>query len=311
MSAWLAVGAVLVAAVLELLLAEPPRRVHPIAIFGRAVAVVDRDWRRPTVAGVLLAVVMPLVFAAAAWLLLTGVAELGAARSPVERAVAVTVVAGCGLFSLTSLSMLVGSGREVIEASVVDVERAKHAVIALVGRDPAALSPAQLRSAALESMAENLADGLVAPLGAFVCGAQWSLALGVGAAAWVKAVNTLDSMVGYPDRRLGTASARLDDLVMWLPARIAALLVVIGAGSIRTLGEIRGGASVPASPNSGWPMAALACALEVRLEKPAAYVLNPGADLPTPSEARAGARVITVAGALAGAAAVALLGVGL
>ena len=311
MSAWLAMGTVVVAAVLELLLAEPPRRVHPIAIFGRAVGVVDGDWSRPALVGVLLAVAMPLVFATIAWLVLTGVDTLASARSPVERAALVTVAAGCCLFSLTSLTMLISAGREVIEATVVDVEHAKHAVIALVGRDPTELSPAQLRSAALESMAENLADGLVAPLGAFVCGAQWSLAAGVGAAAWVKAVNTLDSMVGYPDRKLGTASARLDDLVMWLPARIAALLVVIGAGSIRTLGGIRRWASVPSSPNSGWPMAAIACALEVRLEKPEAYVLNPRAELPTPTEARAGARVITVAGALAGAAAVALLGVGL
>jgi adenosylcobinamide-phosphate synthase len=97
------------------------------------------------------------------------------------------------------------------------------------GRNASGLSAGEVRSAAVESAAENLADGLVAPLGAFAVLAPASIALATGAAAWVKAVNTLDSMLGYPSKPHGTASARLDDLVMWVPARASAIIIALAA----------------------------------------------------------------------------------
>ncbi|QZP36808.1 CobD/CbiB family cobalamin biosynthesis protein [Halobaculum magnesiiphilum] len=292
-----ALAAVGTAAALDAGFSEPPGRVHPIALFGRVVGAVDREWTRPRAVGVAAAVALPLAFAAAAW----GVVAGSGALAGDERvaAVATAVVAGFALFSLTSLRMLVSVARDVTEAADRDADAARESAIALVGRDTSLLSAAGIRSAAVESAAENLADGLVAPLLAFALGAQVSVPVGVAAAAWVKGVNTLDSMLGYPDRPVGTASARLDDAVMWVPARVSAVLLAVAAGSPRSLVDARRWARVPASPNSGWPMATAAAALGVRLEKRDAYTLNPEAALPSPAEARTGVRSVAVAGALA------------
>ncbi|MFB6169943.1 MAG: cobalamin biosynthesis protein, partial [Haloarculaceae archaeon] len=164
---------------------------------------------------------------------------------------------------------------------------------------------------AVESAAENLADGLVAPLLAFALLAPASLALAAGGAAWVKAVNTLDSMLGYADKPVGWAPARLDDAVMWLPARLAAGLLALAAFDRRVPTRAGAWAGAPPSPNSGWPMGALAAALDCRLEKPGVYALNPDADLPAGATARRGIRVVRRAGALAwvGAALLAAAGV--
>ena len=294
LTALVAVG---IAAALDAAFAEPPSRVHPIAMFGRVVGKVDRKWRRPRAVGVAAAVALPLGFAAVAW----GVVEGGGTLIAGDEgaAVATAVVAGLALFSLTSLRMLVSVAREVTDAADRDADAARESAIALVGRDTSSLSAAEIRSAAVESAAENLADGLVAPLLAFALGTQVSIAVGISAAAWVKGVNTLDSMLGYPDKPVGTASARLDDAVMWVPARVSAVLLAVAAGSPRSLADARRWARVPASPNSGWPMATAAVALDVRLEKSGAYTLNPEAALPSLPEARAGVRAVALAGALA------------
>ncbi|SHG38640.1 CobD/CbiB family cobalamin biosynthesis protein [Halobaculum gomorrense] len=301
-----ALAAVGLAAALDAAFAEPPGRVHPIALFGRVVGAVDREWPRPRAVGVVAAVVLPLAFAAVAWGVVAGAGSVVAASVAwtgtsvaLVVPVATAVVAGLALFSLTSLRMLVAVASEVVKAAGRDAGAARESAIALVGRDTSALSAAGIRSAAVESAAENLADGLVAPLLAFALGAQASLVLGVAAAAWVKGVNTLDSMLGYPDRPVGTASARLDDAVMWVPARVSAVLLAVAAGSPGSLLAARRWARVPASPNSGWPMATAAAALDVRLAKSGAYTLNPDADLPSLAESRAGVRAVALAGALA------------
>ncbi|UIP00294.1 cobalamin biosynthesis protein [Halobaculum sp. CBA1158] len=296
-----ALAAVGLAAALDAAVAEPPSRVHPIAAFGRVVDAVDREWTRPRAVGVAVALVLPLAFAAVAWGVVEGTASVvaDAEIGAVPSAVATAVVAGVALFSLVSLRMLVSVATEVIEAAEGDADAARESAIALVGRDTSTLSAAEIRSAAVESAAENLADGLVAPLVAFAVGAQASPAVGVAAAAWVKGVNTLDSMLGYPGTPVGTASARLDDAVMWVPARVSAVLLAVAAGSPGSLLDAREWARVPASPNSGWPMATAAAALGVRLSKPGAYVLNPDADLPSLAAARAGVRAVAIAGALA------------
>ncbi len=208
------------------------------------------------------------------------------------------LAAGIGLFSTTSLRMLLATAREVIVESASDPEAARGELRALAGRDASDLSAGEVRSAAVESAAENLADGLVAPLGAFAVLAPASIALATGAAAWVKAVNTLDSMLGYPSKPHGTASARLDDLVMWVPARASAMLIAIAARRPAALASARRWAYEPPSPNSGWPMATLAAVLDVRLEKPGVYALNPSADLPDAETARRGVRVVGRAGVL-------------
>jgi adenosylcobinamide-phosphate synthase len=146
-----------------------------------------------------------------------------------------------------------------------------------------------IRSAALESLAENLSDGLVAPLSAFVALSFVSVPAAAAGAAFVKAVNTMDSMLGYPGP-FGWGSARLDDLVMFVPARISAALLGLAAGDPDAAFRARRYVHKPASPNAGWPMGTLAAALNVRLEKPGVYVLNDVAAEPT---LRDGAKAIT------------------
>lgn len=289
--------AVVVAAVLEGLVGEPPTRFHPVAWFGRAVAPLDRVWTRPLLVGTLGAVALPLGAAA----VVGGVvASAGTWSAP-----AAVALAGLALFLSTSLRRLLTAATSVVEDSHTDIAAAREGLLALAGRDAATLSPAHLRSAAVESAAENLADGLVAPLGGFVLGVTVGAVLGVPAlplaaatAAWVKAVNTMDSMVGYRAKRVGTAAARLDDAVMWLPARLSAVALAVALTDRRALLACRRWLPAVPSPNSGWPMGVAAAALDVCLEKPGVYTLNSDAPLPDVTAARRGVRGVGVAGAL-------------
>lgn len=287
-----ATAALLAALALDAAFGEPPERLHPVALFGAVVEGVSSlvPTRHQNRYGVGVALVMPLGAAAMA---------SGATWIALEVSVAAgVVVAGTALFTATSLRRLLTVGREVIYLSVRDLGESRRELKRLVGRDTADLGEAGVRSAALESLAENLADGLVAPLTAFAVLAPFSLPLGVGGAVWVKAVNTLDSMLGYRSNPLGGASARLDDLVVWVPARLTAALIVVAALDPGAFVGARRWSGEPRSPNSGWPMAALACVLDVRLEKQGEYVLNPGVDLPSESVARRGVVVVAVAGLL-------------
>jgi adenosylcobinamide-phosphate synthase len=285
-----AAGAVALALSSEALLGEPPTRVHPVAWFGKLVAPFDREWSRPLVVGTGVAVVLPIAAAAVVGALVA----VGGAVAPLLG----VAVAGLALFSTTSLQMLLGKARTVVELTDTDLAAAKEDLRSLAGRDAADLSAGQVRSAAVESAAENLADGLVAPLLAFAVGAAVSLPVAAGAAAWVKAVNTLDSMLGYRAKRVGTPSARLDDAVMWLPARLSAVLLAVASFDLGSVWRARTHARVPPSPNSGWPMATLAAALGVRLEKPGSYALPYGDALPSEADGARGVRIVGAAGVL-------------
>lgn len=286
-----ALAALALAVGLELALGEPPRRLHPVAWFGRLVEWTDREWAYPRTAGLAVTIALPALAAGA-------VAETVALAARLDVFLGI-LVAGSLLFVSTSLRMLLDVTEGVIAESERDPSRARESVRALAGRSPEDLSSGEIRSAAVESAAENLADGLVAPLSAFALLSPFSLALAAGGAAWVKAVNTLDSILGYPEKGHGTASARLDDCVMWLPARASALLLALAVRNPRALARAREWADAPPSPNSGWPMATLAVLLDVRLEKPGVYVLSPSRELPTVAEARRGVRIVALAGALA------------
>ncbi|WP_336000273.1 adenosylcobinamide-phosphate synthase CbiB [Halorientalis halophila] len=287
----LSAGAVGLALALDTAVAELPNSLHPVAWFGRAVAPLDREWGAPRLVGLCSAVALPLTAAAVAW--------VGITAATTASLLLGAVLAGLALFVTTSLRRLLSTARQVSEDSERDLPAAREGLRALAGRDASELTAGQVRSAAVESAAENLADGLVAPLAAFALGAQVSLALGAAAAVWVKAVNTMDSMLGYRSKPVGWAPARLDDAVMWTPARASALLLAVAAGAPTALARAAYWVESVPSPNSGWPMGTLAAALSVRLEKPGAYVLNPTAALPTVEDSRRARRVVAVAGVLA------------
>ncbi|HNE72321.1 MAG TPA: CobD/CbiB family cobalamin biosynthesis protein, partial [Giesbergeria sp.] len=154
-----------------------------------------------------------------------------------------------------------------------------------ISRDVAQLSASEVRESAIESLAENLNDSVVAPL-------FWFAVAGLPGAALYRMANTADAMWGYRGMRggrywhwAGKWAARADDVLSWLPARITALLLVLPAPAQRLSALLREARKTP-SPNSGWPMAAMALALNVRLTKPGVYRLHSAGRSPTPLDAR-------------------------
>jgi adenosylcobinamide-phosphate synthase len=171
------------------------------------------------------------------------------------------------VYSLVALRSLdLESSRAIRSLAVGDIDMARADLAMIVGRDTGALDERGILRAVIETVSENFGDGVVAPL--------FYLALfGPAGMAAYKAVNTLDSMVGYKDERfreLGWASARLDDALNYVPARLSAMVVWLAAALLRmdVVNSVRvtlRDASFQPSPNSGWPEAAFAGALGVRL----------------------------------------------
>ena len=149
-----------------------------------------------------------------------------------------------------------------------DLPRAREAVAMIVGRDPERLNSAGVARAALESLAESTSDGVVAPL-------FWGVILGLPGIAVYKAINTMDSMIGHLSLRhaaFGWAAARVDDLVNLVPARLTGLLFAAVSGHwAASVACMRRDAPKHRSPNAGWPEAAMAGALGVRLSGPRVY----------------------------------------
>jgi adenosylcobinamide-phosphate synthase len=189
----------------------------------------------------------------------------------------VTSVAGNGFAGLIALAILAGSLpaqrslashiRAVANALDVSLDAGREAVTHVVGRDVAALDQAGVARAAIESLAENFSDGIVAPV-------FWTALFGLPGGAACKAVNTADSMIGHRTPRheaFGSTAARLDDLVNWPASRIAAGLIIAAAYVMRGADPVAARKAVSrdaknhASPNAGWPEAAMAGALGLRL----------------------------------------------
>lgn len=277
------------ALLLDLYFGEPPHAVHPVALYGELAERLEFS-SFPRLSGIVMGIILPLVAAVSSgvvvWVLLM-FSEITA-----------IIVSAVFLFSVTSLRRLLVVCMDVIQLSSRDTRGAREEVSKLVGRNTDELSEDLVRSAALESLAENYADGLVAPLLFYAVLAPYSLPLAVGGSVWVKMANTMDSMYGYKESQYGWFSARLDDFVMWVPARFSAFLIAFAGMKPLMLKEAWRWRGEPASPNSGWPMSTLAVILGVRLEKPGEYVLNPGRDYPGVKESVRGVRLVGLAGVI-------------
>ena len=177
---------------------------------------------------------------------------------------------------------------EAVEACLHEsLEAGRERLRWLVSRDTATLTTSEVRESAMESLAENLNDSVVAPI-------FWFVLFGLPGAAVYRFANTADAMWGYRGVRhgqnwawAGKWAARADDVLSWVPARITALLIVaLGAssGEGQSFKNLRVEARQTPSPNSGWPMAAMALALGIRLGKPGAYTLNATGRLPLASD---------------------------
>jgi adenosylcobinamide-phosphate synthase len=252
-------GASVAAALLaDALLGEPPAAAHPVVLMGRAISAFEgqvlalNGERRLRLTGLLLAAALPTLS-----FVLTRLA-LRLTPPKLRRLLEV------GLLS-TALSMrgLAWSALAVErELDRGDLEMARARVKELVGRDTERLPPGEVARAAVESVAENTSDGVVAPM-------LYGLFFGAPGALAYKAMNTLDSMVGHPQppyKNLGWAPARLDDLANILPARLTALSVAAVSGrGLTTLATARRYGSRTRSPNAGRVEAAFAGALDLRL----------------------------------------------
>ena len=180
-------------------------------------------------------------------------------------------IATVGVFYCLAGKTLANEVRMVFEAVDESVEKGRVQVGRIVGRDTANLSPQEIRAAALETLAENLSDGVVAPL-------FWCALLGVPGMLAYKMVNTLDSMIGYRNERykdFGCVAAHIDDVANWLPARITAILLILVGGEkgkrISMLKFVFKYGPEHLSPNSGYPEAALAAILNCRFGGPHDY----------------------------------------
>ena len=171
------------------------------------------------------------------------------------------------IFYCLAGTTLVREVREVFRAVDRSLEEGRRQVARIVGRDTTQLSEQEIRTAALETLAENLSDGVIAPL-------FWLMLAGVPGMLAYKMVNTLDSMIGYRTeryRQYGCVAARMDDVANYLPARLTALLMVLASGRLSLLKFVCHYGPCHASPNSGYPESALAGILDCRFGGPHFY----------------------------------------
>jgi adenosylcobinamide-phosphate synthase len=172
-----------------------------------------------------------------------------------------------GAAVLLAQRSLVDHVRAVADGLRVSLEEGRRAVARIVGRDPETLNGPGVARAAIESAAENFSDGVVAP-------AFWFLVAGLPGMAVYKAVNTADSMIGHRSERFrefGWAAARLDDLLNWIPARLAGAAICLVGGGRAAFAVMRRDARLHRSPNAGWPEAAMAASLGLALAGPRVY----------------------------------------
>ncbi len=252
--------------VLDHLLGDPPSLPHPVVLFGRTIGWCERrlnHGRHRMLKGGLMAVTL-----VALTFLLT------AALLRLLRPVPVLALAAQSLLIFYGLAgtTLIREVRAVFAALDRSTDDGRRQVARIVGRDTSRLTPQEVRLAALETLAENLSDGVVAPL-------FWLTLLGIPGMMAYKMVNTLDSMTGYRTRRyrlFGRVAARLDDAANWIPARLTALVMYAVARVAwprrkPSLSDIRRQARHHLSPNAGWPEAALAVILDCRFGGPHVY----------------------------------------
>ena len=275
---------------LDLLFGDPQRLPHPIVWFGKMIASCEHQYNKGAhrkLKGALIAIGLILFVFALVWMLrkLLGTLALfiydGTHEQVYQIPVFLYLFDTLAIFYCLAGTTLIREVREVFLALDRSLEEGRKQVARIVGRDTSELSAQEVRTAALETLAENLSDGVIAPL-------FWLAILGVPGMLAYKMVNTLDSMIGYKTERykdFGCWAAHIDDIANYIPARLTAFLMVLprlvtinthGGSKFFTfhfslLTFVRTNGRNHASPNSGYPEAALAAILDCRFGGPHYY----------------------------------------
>lgn len=256
----------LLAILLDGVIGDPRTKLHPVVMIGNLIGFLEKKllnsqhspMGKNITGAVLVIAVLTITYGLVWWIM-----KLLMAFQPWGQ-----FVGGALLLSLTiSPNSLAKAGNEIYKALLTgDLAHARHKVGWIVGRDTAELDVAEITRATVETIAENIVDGITSPLFYFVIG-------GVPLAFLYRAVNTMDSMVGYKNVKygdFGMVAARVDDVFNYIPARLTGIVLVIAAALLRfnvggTIRAIRRDASKHPSPNSGYCEAGVAGALDIRL----------------------------------------------
>lgn len=239
---------------LDKLLGDPLWLPHPIVAFGKSISFFTKKLNHGKYR-ILKGAITALFLVAVTWIFFFFLMDFSHRISLVLGVIIETVFVFFGLAGTT----LVKEGKAVFEALEKGLDSARKQVGRIVGRDTQLLNENEIRAATLETLAENLSDGVIAPL-------TWLALAGVPGMMAYKMVNTLDSMIGYKNEKylcFGKFAARLDDFANFIPARITALLMAVCSGSARAFRFIFQFGRAHSSPNAGYPEAALAGALNV------------------------------------------------
>lgn len=287
----------LLAVAIDWLFGDPPNAFHPVAWFGKIAPALERRAPRDnpraellygagmTAGGIALAALPAL--AIERW--------LTRRSNPAWLPARILVTAVLLKMTFAWRGLIHAGERVKRDLEMRATDDARDDLRALVSRDTRELDASQLSAAAIESLAENASDSFIAPL-------LYYHLFGLPGAFAYRAVNTLDSIIGYHGQYefLGKAAARLDDALNFVPARLTALLLVIAArltrnDAHRAFQTMRRDHAHTESPNAGYPMSAMAGALEVRLEKVGHYRLNENGRAPRPHDIQRAARIVSLA----------------
>lgn len=272
---------------LDLWLGDPAWLPHPVVGFGKMIAYGEHRLNKGShrmLKGGMLAIGLILLVFGFVWMLRTVLSVFalfifdGTHQQVYQLPVFLWLFDVIAIFYCLAGTTLIREVREVFRAVDRSLEEGRRQVARIVGRDTSELSAQEIRTAALETLAENLSDGVIAPL-------FWLAVGGVPGMVAYKMVNTLDSMIGYRTERykdFGCWAARIDDIANYIPARLTALLMIIGywllaigsrpkAKTPKLIAFVRRYGRNHASPNSGYPEAALAGILDCRFGGPHYY----------------------------------------
>lgn len=247
---------------LDCLLGDPNTSLHPIVLFGKAIAWGEKKLNKgegQKVKGAFLSIgLIAIVF------ILFSLIIVSLIHSSM---VAYYLFATLSVYFFLAGKTLRKEVRDVFTALDESLDKGRTQVARIVGRDTSTLNEQQIRTAALETLAENLSDGIIAPL-------FWFGVLGLPGMAAYKMINTLDSMIAYRTERykdFGYMAAKIDDIANYIPARITAIIMLIVSGKLSYLSKVFINGKQHLSPNSGFPEAAMAYSIDCRFGGPNIY----------------------------------------